>query len=186
MPLQILNSTILDVHTSENIVSYIDPSDQYVIKEARLTRTNQSLLFQTTPIYISVEQKQRSEQKLEFLEGSHIISNGQIFDDMLAFVIQESNQNYLLIRKRHMNQYSSMWFELSNRIDNMKFIFINSLPRISFDNVIKYEVSAMLSLFDQQTNQHVIFATTQNIDQNEERMDQVLHQITFPRPYNNK
>ena len=62
-PLQQINSTILDVHTSDNIASYIDPSDQYVIKEALLTnrmqmkaplnRTDQSLLFKTNPIYIS-------------------------------------------------------------------------------------------------------------------------------------
>ena len=47
-----------------------------------------------------------------------------------------------------MNQYSSMWFELSNRIDNMKFISINRLPRIAFDNLIQYRVTSMVSVLD--------------------------------------
>ena len=58
-----------------------------------------------------------------------------------------------------------MWFELSNRIDNMKFILMNTLPRIGFENEIKYKkkvpfrnitewykVIAMVALLDKQTN----------------------------------
>ena len=79
---------------------------------------------------------------------------------MIAFLIQEASQTYIMIRKRHMEEYSSMWFELSNKIDNMKYITKEDLPRISSSNELSSEVIALTSLLDKQTQQEVVFAVS--------------------------
>ena len=132
------------------------------------------------PLCLSQGQRERSTQALPFKEEYARVREGVVFEDMIAFLIQESAQTYIMIRKRHMDEYSSMWFELSNKIDNMKFIQNSNLPRISANNEISSSVLALTALVDKQTQQEVVFAVTYN------KNLFVLNQITFPRPPNVK
>lgn len=81
-----IDSPSEEVFTDQNVISWIDPKDQYIIKTIKYNEKEQ-VFSNIMPFYLSQQQKERSTQKLPFKKEYDRIQEGVVFDDMIAFLI---------------------------------------------------------------------------------------------------
>ena len=85
-------------------------------------------------------------------EEGPLINDGHSYGSLITLVISHKDDVHFRIFARHYNIYFVMWFELSNEIDNMKYITMEDAPKLSSLNTKQYVVGAMDTIYDYTTN----------------------------------
>ena len=109
-----------------------------------------------------------------------VIVDGHSYFNFIALTIGHYEDVHFRIFARHYNIYFVMWFELSNEIDNMKYITKEDVPSLGKLNPKNYVVGAMDTVLDPTTGSYSLLVITHKKVNNTENMA-VINQIDFPK-----